>query len=246
MKNLAGKVAVITGGSKGIGKAIALELASRGASVVINYSRDDNAAKETLNEIKELGAYGILVKASVGDYEGCKFLIEEAKKVFGRIDILINNAAISTVGLFMDNDFEEIDRVLNINLKSVLACSKLAMPELISSKGVIVNISSIWGNVGASCEVLYSATKGAINSFTKALGKEMAMSNVRVNAVAPGVIDTPMNSWMNEEERAELEEEIPMNRFGKSLEVAKVVAFLCSEDSSYMTGQIITVDGGML
>lgn len=246
MKNLAGKVAIITGGTKGIGKAIALELASRGASVVINYSSDDDAARETLNEIKELGAYGILVKASIGDYKGCKFLIEEAVKVFGRIDILINNAAISTVGLFMDNDFEEFDRILNINLKSVLACSKLAMSELISTKGVIVNISSIWGNVGASCEVLYSATKGAINSFTKALGKEMAMSNVRVNAVAPGVIDTPMNSWMNKEEREELEEEIPMNRFGKTLEIAKVVAFLCSEDSSYMTGQIITVDGGML
>lgn len=246
MRNLIGKVAVVTGGSKGIGRAIVLELAHRGASVVINYSSDDASAKETLEMVKEIGAYGILVKSSVESYEGCETLISEAIDKFGKIDILINNVAVSTVGLFMDSSFEDMDKILKINLNAVLACSNLAMPELVKNKGTIVNISSIWGNVGASCEVLYSTTKGAINLFTKSLGKEMAMAGVRVNAVAPGVIDTAMNSWMSSEDRGELEGEIPMNRFGKTSEVAKVVAFLCSEEASYMTGQILTVDGGMI
>ena len=241
-----GKVAIITGGTRGIGRGIALELASKGASLVLNYNSNDEEAIKTLDMIKEIGGYGILVKASVGTSSGCKEIIETAKREFGKIDFLINNAGISKVGLFMDSDDEMIDEIFDTNLKGVINTSRYAIEELIKTKGSIVNISSIWGNVGASCEVLYSTTKGAINIFTKSLAKEMAMSGVRVNCVAPGVIETEMNSWMNANDRQDLEEEIPMNRFGTVDEVAKTVSFLCSNDSSYITGQIITVDGGML
>ncbi|MGL4740556.1 MAG: elongation factor P 5-aminopentanone reductase [Sarcina sp.] len=241
-----GKVAIITGGTRGIGKGIALEFIKNGASVVLNYTSDDVSANETLEEIKSLGGTATLIKASVATTEGCKKLVDETKKKFGRIDFLINNAAISKVGLFMDASDEMIEEILDINLKGVLKCSRAALNEIIATKGSIVNISSIWGNVGASCEVLYSTTKGAINLFTKSLAKEMAMSGIRINAVAPGVIETKMNSWMNDVEKSELEEEIAMNRFGKVEEVASVVTFLCSKKASYVTGQIITVDGGML
>ncbi len=244
--NFKGKVAVITGGTRGIGKAIALEMVRNGANVVLNYTNNDIKAEKTLSEIKEKGGYAVLVKASVGELKGCKTIINTAIESFGKIDFLINNAAISEVGLFMDVTDEGLNNILDINLKGVLNCSKLAMTHLIESRGAIVNISSIWGNVGASCEVLYSTTKGAINLFTKSLAKEMAMSGVRVNAVAPGVINTEMNSWMDQNERAALEEEIPLNRFGNTEEIASVVSFLCSEKASYITGQIITVDGGML
>lgn len=244
--NFNGKVAVITGGTRGIGKAIALEFAKSGASLVLNYVGNDEAAIKTLEEIKSLGANCIVVKSSVATVSGCREIIDTAISEYGKIDFLINNAAISEVGLFMDVDDDGIDKILNTNLKGVLNCSRFAMTHLLNTKGAIVNISSIWGNVGASCEVLYSTTKGAINLFTKSLAKEMAMSSVRVNAVAPGVIETEMNSWMNQEEREQLEEEIAMNRFGKTKEIADVVLFLCSEKSSYMTGQILTIDGGML
>lgn len=241
-----GKVAVITGGTRGIGKAIALEMVRNGANVVLNYTNNDIEAEKTLSEIKEKGGYAVLVKASVGELKGCETIINTAIESFGKIDFLINNAAISEVGLFMDVTDGGLNNILDINLKGVLNCSKIAMTHLIESRGAIVNISSIWGNVGASCEVLYSTTKGAINLFTKSLAKEMAMSGVRVNAVAPGVINTEMNSWMDQNEREALEEEIPLNRFGNTEEIASVVSFLCSEKASYITGQIITVDGGML
>ncbi|MGL5615499.1 MAG: elongation factor P 5-aminopentanone reductase [Sarcina sp.] len=246
MSELRGKVAIVTGGSKGIGKAIALELAKNGASVVINYSNDDDAANDTINEIKDIGAFAIAIKASIGTIKGCETLINETIAKFGKLDILVNNAAISKVGLFMDNSYEEIDELLNINLKGTMICSKLAITELLNNKGTIINISSIWGNVGASCEVLYSTSKGAINLFTKSLAKELAAMGVRVNAVAPGVINTEMNSWMSSEEKESLEEEIPMNRFGETSEIAKAVLFLASENSSYITGQVLTIDGGML
>ena len=244
--NFNGKVAVITGGTRGIGKAIAMEFARNGATLVLNYAGNDNAASDTLEEIKALGGSCVVVKASIATTSGCREVIDTALSKFGKIDFLINNAAISEVGLFMDIDDDSMDRMLDTNLKGVLNCSRFAMDSLLTTKGSIVNISSIWGNVGASCEVLYSTTKGAINLFTKSLAKEMAMSGVRVNAVAPGVIETQMNSWMSAEDRSALEEEIAMNRFGKVSEIADVVAFLCSDKATYMTGQILTVDGGML
>ena len=247
MSNLGGKVALVTGASRGIGSAIALELSRLGANVVINYSKDEDGALSTLEKVKSQGGYGIAIKGDISKYEEARKLIEETIKTFGKLDILVNNAGISKVGLFMDQSPEEINSIMDINLKGTVNVTHCAINHLLlGTRAAIINISSIWGNVGASCEVLYSLTKGGINTFTKALAKELAPSEVRVNAVAPGVINTSMNQWLSEEDRGLLEEEIPMGRFGDVSEVAKTVAFLCSEDSSYITGQVITVDGGML
>ena len=245
--NLKGKVAVVTGASRGIGKGIAIELAKAGACVVINYKSNDEAAEKTFQEIRELGVYALKIKGDVSDYEFSKQMIKTTVEKLGKIDILINNAGISKVGLFMDATPEEWDNVLNVNLKGAINCSHSAVKEMIKQKsGSIINISSMWGNVGASCEVIYSASKGAINSFTKALAKELAPSNIRVNAIAPGVIDTEMNDWLSYDDRKALAEEIPMMKFGEVRDVGMLATFLASENSKYITGQVITIDGGML
>lgn len=243
---LKGKVAIVTGASRGIGKGIAIELAKAGACVVINYKRNDEAAEKTLQEIKELGGYALKIKGDVSDYEFSKHMIKTTVEKLGKIDILINNAGISKVGLFMDASPAEWDNIFNVNLKGTINCSHNALKEMIRQKsGSIINISSMWGNVGASCEVIYSASKGAINSFTKALAKELAPSNIRVNAIAPGVINTEMNDWLTDDERKTLINEIPMMKFGEVRDVGKLVTFLASENSKYITGQVITIDGGM-
>ena len=224
--NLKGKVAIVTGASRGIGKGIAIELAKAGACVVINYKSNDEAAEKTLQEIRELGAYALKIKGDVSDYEFSRKLIKTTVEKLGKIDILINNAGISKVGLFMDASPIEWDNILNVNLKGTINCSHNAVKEMIKQKsGSIINISSMWGNVGASCEVIYSASKGAINSFTKALAKELAPSNIRVNAIAPGVIDTEMNSWLTGEERKSLVSEIPMMKLGEVQDVGMLVTF---------------------
>jgi 3-oxoacyl-[acyl-carrier protein] reductase len=247
MNNLYGKVALVTGASRGIGSAIAEQLSALGANVVINYSKDEVGALNTLEKIKEMGGYGAIIKGDISNYKEAKNLVEETVKKFGKLDILINNAGISKIGLFMDHSEEEINSIIAVNLKGTVNVTHCAIKHLLNSKEAsIINISSIWGNVGASCEVLYSLTKGGINTFTKALAKELAPSGIRVNAISPGVINTSMNKWLSEEEEEELKNEIPMGRFGEASEVAKTVAFLCSSQSSYITGQIITVDGGML
>ncbi|GAA0114595.1 elongation factor P 5-aminopentanone reductase [Clostridium senegalense] len=245
--SLKGKVAIVTGGSRGIGKAIVLELTRLGASVVINYNNDDENAINTLEEVKSLGGYGILVKGNVSEYNFCNELVTKCLSKFGKIDILVNNAAISKVGLFIDMKEEEFNQLINVNVKSLFNMSKNVIPHMIERGcGNIVNISSMWGNVGASCEVAYSASKGAVNMFTRALAKEVAPMNIRVNAVAPGVIKTKMNSWLSEDELKDLQEEIPMGRLGEPKEVAKAVAFLVSQNSSYITGQILNVDGAII
>lgn len=247
MGKLSGKIALVTGASRGIGRAISIEMAKEGASIVINYSKDDNGAKETLEEIKKINGYGVLVKEDISSYENTKTMIDEIISTMGRIDILVNNAGISTVGLFMDSDEESINKIMNVNLMGPIYLTRHVINYMMARKsGSIVNISSMWGEVGASCEVLYSASKGGINLFTKALAKELAPSNIRVNGIAPGVIDTSMNSFLGEEDRKDLEEEIPLGRFGQSYEIGKLAVFLCSEDSSYITGQIIRADGGYI
>lgn len=247
MENLQGKVALVTGASRGIGKSIAIELAKEGAAVIINYSKDDDGAETTLAEIIALGGYGKLYKCNISDYDMCKEMINFIIESFGKLDILVNNAGISTIGLFMDSSKEDIDKVMGVNILGAMYLSKHALPHMISKgKGNIINISSIWGDVGASCEVIYSTSKGGINLFTKSLAKEVAPMGVRVNAVAPGAINTEMNSFLCEDEKNELKEEIPMGRFGEATEIGKLVAFLCNDSCSYLTGQIIKVDGGMI
>lgn len=247
MDKLSGKVALITGASRGIGRAIAIEFAKQGASVIINYSVDDDGAKETLEEIKKVSGYGLILKGDISSYEKCYKLIEEVMKVMGRIDILVNNAGISHVGLFMDATEEEIEKIVSTNLLGAMYLTKHVLKYMVQRKqGNIINISSMWGEVGASCEVVYSATKGGVNLFTKALAKEVAPSNIRVNGIAPGVINTKMNLFLQEDEKKSLEDEIPLGRFGETNEIGKLAVFLSSEDSSYITGQIIRADGGFI
>ncbi len=242
---LSGKVAIITGGTRGIGKGIAIEFAKEGATLVLNYLRDEESAKETFEEIKAIGNTCILCKGDVSNFSYTKELIANTINDLGKIDILVNNAAISKVGLFMDETEESYEQIMDINFKSVFNTSNSVIGHMLSRReGVIINISSVWGDIGASCEVLYSASKGAMNSFTKALGKEIAPNGVRVNGIAPGVIDTKMNRWMSDEEREDLNEEIPMGRFGKCSEIGRAAVFLASEESSYITGEIINVNGG--
>nr|WP_286674280.1 MULTISPECIES: SDR family oxidoreductase [unclassified Clostridium] len=244
---LVGKIAIVTGSSRGIGRGIAIELAKEGASVIINYSKDDDGANETLQEIKYVGGYGVLYKCDISSYEESEKLVQHTIEKFGKVDILINNAGKSNIGLFMDLTKEDIDNLLNTNLIGAMYLTKHVIKDMISRQyGSIVNISSMWGEVGASCEVVYSTTKGGINLFTKSLAKEVAASNIRVNCVAPGVIDTQMNAFLQGDDKKALEEEIPMMRFGNPNEIGKIVSFLCSDDSSYVTGQIIRADGGYI
>jgi 3-oxoacyl-[acyl-carrier protein] reductase len=241
------KTVFISGASRGIGKAIAIEFAKRGYHLVINCHKSAESLYELEKEL--VSTYHIQVLSSVGhigDFAYVSQLFEEIKKTFGGVDILVNNAGISHIGLLSDMTPEEWQNIINTNLSSVFYTCKLALPGMIAKhSGKIINISSVWGNVGASCEVAYSTTKGGINSFTKALAKELAPSNVQVNAIACGCIDTQMNQCFSEEERKELENEIPTGRFGTPKEIADFVVSL-AEGHNYITGQVITIDGGWI
>lgn len=243
---LEGKVALVTGASRGIGREIAIELGKAGALIAINYKEDDEGAKKTIDLLKTKGIFSKAYKGDVKNFSYSKKMIGNVISDFGKLDILVNNAGIAKVGLFMDMTEEDYNEVMDINFKGIFNCSNAAVKYMLPKKtGCIINISSIWGNNGASCEVLYSASKGAVNAFTKALGKELAPSNIRVNAIAPGVIDTSMNNNLSEEEKENLKQEIPLMRFGKSDDIGKLAVFLASENSSYITSQIITIDGGL-
>ena len=240
------KTVLVTGSSRGIGRSIALKYASLGLSVVINCARILPALKEVVKEIKALGAPCLSVCADVGKKEDCIHLFEEISKTFGSVDILVNNAGISRVGLLQDMDFEEWDSLIAANLSSVFHCCKLAIPSMVRKQsGHIVNISSVWGVCGASCEAAYSASKGGVNALTKALAKELAPSHIQINAIACGVIDTDMNHFLSKEEAAALLEEIPAGRMGTPDEVARMVLSL-TESPAYLTGQVIRFDGGWI
>ncbi|MEY8396058.1 SDR family oxidoreductase [Lachnospiraceae bacterium 45-P1] len=240
------KTVLVTGSSRGIGRAIALKYASLGFSVVINCARSLPALKEVEKEIKALGAPCLAVCADVGKKEDCIRLFEEISKTFGSVDILVNNAGISRVGLLQDMGFEEWDNLIAANLSSVFHCCKLSIPSMIQKQaGHIINISSVWGVCGASCEAAYSASKGGVNALTKALAKELAPSHIQVNAIACGAIDTDMNHFLSEEEASGLLEEIPAGRMGTPDEVARMVLSL-TESPAYLTGQVIKFDGGWI
>lgn len=239
------KTVLITGASRGIGRAIAHKFASEGFSIAINCSKSTNELMKLKQELEEL--YHVTVLASVGDigdFSYVKDLFSLIQSNFGGVDVLVNNAGISYIGLLSDMELEQWQTIIDTNLSSAFYTSKLAIPYMLSQKkGKIINISSVWGNVGASCEVAYSASKGGLNTFTKALAKELAPSNIQVNAIACGCIDTAMNQCFSQEERKALEEEIPAGRFGTPDEVASL-AYTLATDCNYMTGQIITLDGG--
>lgn len=240
------KTILITGASRGIGKAIALECARRGYNLVLTCKNRIDELETVANESREYGVACMTFAGDMGVFQTVKNLFEKIEEVYEGIDVVINNAGISHIGLLTDLEVEEWERVINTNLSSVFYCSKLAVPYMVRKKsGKIINISSVWGNVGASCEVAYSASKGGVNSFTKALAKELAPSNIQVNAFALGVIDTEMNQCFSQEEREGMIEEIPAGRLGTTLEIAKIITSLL-EGQEYLTGQVITVDGGYL
>ncbi len=244
MKN---KTVLITGSSKGIGRAIALAFAREGFNVFLNCMKSTDKMEETLNEIKTLGAKGGGLKCDVSDFTNAKELVSSAYKEFGGIDILINNAGVSYMGLFQDMSEKDYRRVLEVNLFGTLNMTHAVLPYMLKEKkGTIINISSIWGNRGSSCEAVYSASKGGINSFTQALAKELGPSGIRVNAISPGCIDTEMNNVLSAEEKSLLCDDIPLMRFGRPEEIAKTALFLASDSASYINGQTITVDGGFL
>lgn len=237
----------ITGASRGIGAAIARKFAREGWNLALTciHSKEKLLSlKEELEHTYHITCYTFV--GDMGDYETVQACLQGILETFGHVDVLVNNAGISHIGLFTDLTPEEWQKILQTNLTSVFYCSKLALPSMLQKKsGHIINVSSVWGCVGASCEVAYSATKGGINALTQALAKELAPSGISVNAIACGAIDTDMNSCFSKEERAELEEEIPAGRFGMPEEVADL-AWKLSQSSSYLTGQIIRLDGGWI
>lgn len=243
---MAQKTVLVTGASRGIGKAIAIKFAKKGYNVAISCVRSKERLMQAKKEIESYQFSCLAYVGDMGDMAACEELFELIRKQFGSLDVLVNNAGVSYIGLLQDMSVQDWDRVIHTNLSSVFNCCKLAIPGMVSRKqGKIINISSVWGNVGASCEVAYSATKGAVNAFTKALAKELAPSGIQVNAVACGAIDTEMNQWMDESEFITLVEEIPAGRLGKAEEVADLVYHL-GYKNAYLTGQVIGLDGGWI
>lgn len=240
-----GKVAIVTGASKGIGREIAKELAQEGIKVVANYNKSYESAKELQEELKNENINIDIFKADVSKREEVKKLVEYTLNKYKKIDILINNAGISEYKLFTDETDEDWQRVINTNLYSAFAMSQEVSKNMISNKnGCIINISSAWGMVGASLEVIYSVSKAGMDGLTKALSKELGPSNIRVNSIAPGIIDTAMNKNLKEEEIEEIKNEIPLEKIGRVEDVAKCVKWLIED--TYTTGQIIPVNGGWI
>lgn len=241
------KTVLVTGASRGIGRAIALTFAKCGYHVFINSSRSAADLESVKTEIQQIsGASCDLFVGDVGDSAFVQEMFDSIHKKCGSLDVLVNNAGIAHIGLLTDMTDAEWDRIIQTNLSSVFYCCRSAAAKMVSKQsGKIINISSMWGTVGASCEVAYSATKSGIHGLTRGLAKELAPSNIQVNAIACGCIDTSMNGQLNTEERLSLEEEIPVGRFGSPQEVADFVIHVVNSPA-YLTGQIIGFDGGYI
>ena len=239
------KTVLITGSSRGIGAAIARRL-NEDYKIIINYKNSKDKAFDLLYELREKNPNVIAIKADVSKEDEVDMMFDVAETNFGHVDILINNAGISHFSLIQDVDFATWKDVINTNLNSVFLNSKRAIPNMISQKyGVIINMSSIWGDFGASMEALYSTSKGGINTFTKALAKELAPSGIRVNAIAPGMVDTDlMRKDFSDQELEQLKSEVSSNRFAKPEEIAGLVNYLISDEASYITGDIVHINGG--
>ncbi|WP_442871688.1 elongation factor P 5-aminopentanone reductase [Anaerotignum sp.] len=241
-----GKTVFITGSSRGIGQAIAFAFGKAGCNIVLNASKSKEALSATEENLSQANIPVLALLGDVSDYDTCKRMFQTINETFGSVDILVNNAGISHIGLFTDMSPQQWQRLMAVNLNSVFNCTHLAVPSMVRNKaGSIINISSMWGEMGASCEAVYSASKGAINSFTKSMAKELGPSSIRVNSIACGVIETQMNACFDQEDRNTLIDEIPLMRFGTTEEVANLALFLADDNASYLTGQIITLDGGM-
>lgn len=233
------KVAIVTGASRGIGAEIVKTLSKNGYNVVLNYNKSKNLAENIAKDFSNVTIF----KADVSKYEEVKSLIDFTINKFGKIDLLVNNAGIDLVKTITDTTIEDFDNVLKTNLYSAFYTSKEVSNYMINQKsGHIINISSIWGLTGASCEMAYSVSKAGLDAMTKSLAKELGLSNIRVNSIAPGIIDTDMNAFLSDNEKEELYREIPLRRMGSTLDIASCVMFL--ESNPYITGQVIQVNGG--
>lgn len=241
-----GNTAIVTGASRGIGRACAIELANYFDTIVINSYSNPDALQDTQSTIEATNTHCLSYAGDIGDYNFVRTMMTDILDHGCKVDLLINNAGISYVGLLSDMTYQEWDRLVHTNLTSVFNCCNQIVPHMVSNKsGHIINISSMWGISGASCEVAYSATKGGVNAFTKALAKELAPSNVRVNALACGAIQTEMNSIFSEEDMNRFCEDIPACRLGSPEEIAKMVWQLYNTPF-YLTGEVIKIDGGYL
>jgi 3-oxoacyl-[acyl-carrier protein] reductase len=244
--NLHGKIALVTGASRGIGKAIALALAEAGADVVVNYAGSEQLAVETSAQIEAMGRRSYVVKANVGNSAEVDAMVQGVLETYGALDILVNNAGITRDQLLMRMKEEDFDEVININLKGVFNCIKaVTRPMMKQRSGKIINISSVVASLGNAGQANYVAAKAGVIGLTKSTARELASRGINVNAVAPGFIDTDMTGKLNDEIKETLMKQIPLGRFGQPQDIAKLVLFLASDESSYMTGQTLHVDGGM-
>ncbi len=239
---------LITGGARGIGKKIAEDFATLGYNVCINYNKSEKEASILKEELASMGYSVLMCKADISKENEAREMIDTILKTFGKIDILVNNAGICNYELFTDISYDNIKKIIDTNLLGTINVTKEVLKKSMikNQSGNIINMSSIWGIVGGSCEVVYSMTKAGIIGFTKALAKEVSLSNIRVNAVAPGVIDTDMLSNLNKEDIDNLKEQIPLNKIGTKEDVSNVVLFLSSNKSKYITGQVISPNGGFI
>jgi len=238
---------LITGAATGIGKATALSFAADGFNVAVHYNKSEEAALALCADIAAQGGRALAVRADVSDAAQVKKMVQRVSAVFGRIDVLVNNAGIAQSKLFTDLTADDWNTMFDVNVKGVFHCCQSVLPGMISRKsGCIVNVSSIWGLVGASCEAHYSAAKAAVIGLTKALAKELGPSGIRVNAVAPGVIDTDMIAGLDAETREGFKEETPLCRLGTAEDVAQTIRFLASENAGFITGQVISPNGGFV
>lgn len=244
--DLTGRCALVTGASRGIGRAIAVALAKAGADVAINYSGNEEAAKQTEDICAAYGVKTLVIKADVSDAESCKAMVDRVKESFGKIDILVNNAGITRDKLMIGMSEADFMDVINTNLKGSFLCMQLVSKLMIKQRyGRIINLSSVVGLHGNAGQVNYAASKAGVIGMTKSAAKELASRNITVNAVAPGMIETDMTAVIPEKAKEAMMASIPAGRAGKPEDIANVVAFLASEEASYMTGQVVSVDGGM-
>lgn len=241
------KTVLITGASKGIGADTALLFAEKGYNVVINYNKSEKEAKEIQQKVENFGVRSLLVKADISNQEEVEKMVNLAISTFGKIDVLVNNAGVDEIKPFIDLELSDYNKIVDTNLKGLFLVTNAVSKSMISNRyGKIINVSSVWGLVGSSCEVLYSMTKAGIIGFTKALAKELGLSNINVNCVAPGFIETEMNKDLSQEDVQQIIDETPLNRTGTPRDIANTIYFLASDEASFITGHTLNVSGGWI